>query len=225
MLSPSKKNRLKTRNMILVVIVYILLLSLVGGGAGLSKFGRYANAKKYLEECNYEQAIEVLQTLSGYQDADSLLEYAMYMQDGKFADWIKKNQIKEFVVPKDITIISSEAFCGCDSLVSVTLPAGVEVIKSRAFSDCRNLVYINIPDGVETIGYQAFYDCISLTEITLPDSLISIANRAFYGCTRLKKITFNGTAQQWGEVEKGTYWSYNVPAALVICKNGSVQIL
>ena len=127
----------RTRNVVLVAIVYILLLSFFVGGVGFSKSNRYANAKIFLEECNYERAIELLETLHGYEDADELLECATYMRNGSYAAWIKKNQLREFVVPKNVTVINEEAFLDCETLVRVTLPVGLKEIKSRAFSDCK----------------------------------------------------------------------------------------
>lgn len=185
---------------------------------------RYNKAQAYVGQCRYEEAIEILQGLSGYKDADQLYEYIWYMQNENYAGWIIKNNLTEFSVPHGVTEIPNNAFNGCVDLTKVTIPNTVAKIGTDAFKGCIGLTKIVIPDGVTSIGAWAFYECTSLAEIVFPDSVTSIGSYAFYGCSALRDIRFDGTMQQWNNMKKGVWWSYNVSTAYVICTDGKVSL-
>ena len=195
------KDNKKARSMLAIVLCVVMFGCTVTGYAVFSRDGQYARAQLYIEQCRYEEALNILQELGGYKDADYLFDYAIYMQNGQYGAWVKKNNLTEFSIPKSATFIANDVFSLCD-----------------------NLVKVNIPDSVISIGAWTFYECISLTEIVIPDSVTSIGSYAFYGCSALRNIRFNGTMQQWKKVTKGTGWNYNVPVVKVICTDGAVSI-
>lgn len=84
-----------------------------------------------------------------------------------------------------VTIIGSDAFHNCNSLVSVEIPNSVTVIDNHAFSYCGNLPSISIPNSVLDIGRWAFINDTSLTSIEIPNSVTRIGKQAFYGCSKL----------------------------------------
>lgn len=103
-----------------------------------------------------------------------------------------REDLTEFAVPANITVIGHRAFENCKNLVTVTLPAGLERIENNAFSGCSALREIRIPEGVREIGNGAFADCTSLESIRLPESLsgTELSGGLFYGCTSLKTVIF-----------------------------------
>ncbi|MDR0957848.1 MAG: leucine-rich repeat protein [Clostridiales bacterium] len=94
----------------------------------------------------------------------------------------------DIVIPNDVTVISDNAFFGCESLTGVTIPDSVTSIGRAAFSDCINLTSVTIPSSVKSIGELAFRNCTSLTSVTIPEGVTSIGAYAFYGCTNLTSI-------------------------------------
>ena len=74
-------------------------------------------------------------------------------------------EVKDLVIPTDITELKKYSFYGCTGLTSVT-----------------------IPNSVTKIGDYAFYGCSGLTSVIIPNSVISISKRAFLDCTNLKEI-------------------------------------
>ena len=58
-----------------------------------------------------------------------------------------------------------------------------------------------IEDGVTSIGDNAFADCTSLTDITISETVTSIGENVSAGCESLTTITYNGSEEQWNEIE------------------------
>ena len=123
-----------------------------------------------------------------------------------------------------VTSIGEHAFDCCSSLTTVVVPDGVMSIEYRAFFGCQSLTNITIPDSVKSIRTEAFYDCSSLTSIVLPNSLKSIEWWAFCGCKSLTDITFQGTIAQWKKINIRDSWNHNIPATVVHCTDGDVEI-
>ena len=88
-----------------------------------------------------------------------------------------------------LSSISSEAFCNCSSLTSVTIPNNVTSIGSSAFYGCSKLTSIDIPSSVTSIGSSAFSGCNGLTSVTIPSSVTDIGDYAFSNCSGLTSIS------------------------------------
>lgn len=73
--------------------------------------------------------------------------------------------IKDLIVPTDITVIEPYAFCGCDSLISVTIPDNVNVIGYSSFESCNNLKTIDFSSNVSSIGRDAFKYCYGISDV------------------------------------------------------------
>ena len=97
-------------------------------------------------------------------------------------------EIKDLVIPNDITEIKFAAFYNCSGLTSVTIPNSVTSIGKSAFYHCPGLTSVTIPNSVTSIGDYAFSSCTGLTSITIPNSVTSIGNYAFEGCTGLTEL-------------------------------------
>ncbi len=136
--------------------------------------------------------------------------------------------LMSITIPDDITFIGDEAFAFCRNLTSITIPDGVTSIGMGAFSDCSSLTSITIPDSVTSIGEDAFYGCESLTSITIGDSVTSIGEDAFHNCDSLVSVTigdsvtsigwgafddcaslttvyYNGTEEEWNNIDIEDY--------------------
>ena len=111
--------------------------------------------------------------------------------------------------------IDDSAFRGCSGLTSIIIPDGVGDIGADAFRGCSGLTSIMIPDGVKYIGFAAFENCSSLTSVKIGKEVTIIPPFLFSNCSSLTIINFNGTKEQWSEIEKGDYWRYNVPSSCI----------
>ena len=133
------------------------------------------------------------------------------------------HKLTDITIPDSVTSIGERAFLWCFSLSTVTIPNSVTTIGKRAFSGC-GFESITIPDSVTSIGEEAFLDCESLEEIVIGNSVKSIGAEAFCRCEMLTDIRFQGTIAQWERIELGNDWNDEVPASVVRCTDGDVEI-
>lgn len=96
--------------------------------------------------------------------------------------------------------IGSSAFSGCSLLSSISLD-NVTRIESSAFSNCSSLKTVTLNENFEgSISYNTFYNCTSLESINLPDGVYEIGSRAFANCTSLQSIDLPSSLE-WLEDE------------------------
>lgn len=102
-------------------------------------------------------------------------------------------EVKDLVIPDNITSIGNRAFSGCLSLTSVTIPNCVTSIGNYAFFECSGLTSVTIPSSVRSIGNFAFYGCAGLTSATIGSGVTSIGGLAFIGSNLKKTIWLTDT--------------------------------
>lgn len=83
--------------------------------------------------------------------------------------YLNGEEIKDLIIPNDVTSIGDYAFRGYSSLVSVTLPVGVTKIGDSTFYGCSNLTSITMGSTVTTIGDYAFKNCSGLISVHIKD--------------------------------------------------------
>ncbi|MBR4600034.1 MAG: leucine-rich repeat protein [Treponema sp.] len=127
-------------------------------------------------------------------------------------------------IPEGVTAIGPGAFENCTNLPNMVIPKGIVSIRENTFAGCIGLTSVGIPDGVASIGGFAFSECTSLTSIVIPEGCATIGGWTFSDCTSLTSISFNGTVEQWNEIEKGWMWNSAIPATKVICSDGEVDL-
>ena len=95
-------------------------------------------------------------------------------------------------------------------------------IESNTYENGKGV--ITFDGDITHIGGNSFYNCYSLTSITIPNSVTSIGDNAFWSCSSLTSIIFKGTKEEWNAISKGYDWAYDVPATVVNCIDGDVEI-
>ena len=89
---------------------------------------------------------------------------------------IEGNDIKDFVIPDDVTSIGTDAFSKCGGLQSITIPGSVTTISRDAFSWCVGLtdVYCYANDVPSTLS--GVFDYSDLDHATLHVPAASIGD-------------------------------------------------
>lgn len=62
-----------------------------------------------------------------------------------------------------------------------------------------------ISNGINKIGIRAFSCCDNLTEIVIPNSIKDICFDSFGGCLNLSKVYYEGTIDEWQEINIDSY--------------------
>jgi len=86
-----------------------------------------------------------------------------------------------------------EFFLDGEELRSVRLPNTLTVIPSNGFNSCCSLIDVPIPGSVRTIRFKAFAYCGALRAVDLPESVIDIGEAAYSGCSSLARVTIRSS--------------------------------
>ena len=127
--------------------------------------------------------------------------------------FLNGEEIKNLVIPGDVTSIGNYAFYGSSNLTSVTIPEGVTSIGNSAFYGCNGLTSVTILEGVTSIGNSAFNGCNGLTSVTIPNSVKTIGEYAFRYCRQVEVLKLSDELKS---IKKGTFQGCNKLKSLII---------
>ena len=82
-----------------------------------------------------------------------------------FINGLELKNIKNLIIPDDVTFIQDGAFNYCTGLISVTIGNGVTSIGSQAFYECSDVTSVTIGSGIQNIGSKAFANYNNLTDV------------------------------------------------------------
>lgn len=111
------------------------------------------------------------------------------------------------VVITDALKIYNDAFSGCQYLESIVIFGSATSVGKWAFLSCSNLKTLTINCPLERIEPYAFARCSNIDALYLPISLTYIGNGILYECTSITNIYYNGTEEQWNNIEKEEGWA------------------
>ena len=135
-----------------------------------------------------------------YRDIIINTPYTEGLQYAPTARWLNMKNIPLGIVSSDgerdkVIRIPAEAVSPYGSTVPVT------TIGRLAFSGNAAMTDIIIPPSVNRICAGAFAGCASLERITIPKAVTNIERGTFGGCTALTDIYYEGSAEEWKEVD------------------------
>ncbi|MBR3149275.1 MAG: S8 family serine peptidase [Eubacterium sp.] len=76
----------------------------------------------------------------------------------------------------------------------------IESVRYCAFGGCSELTYIELRNLSE-LSENAFEGCENLSTVTLSNKLLSVGSDAFYGCTNLTDVYYDGTENEWNNID------------------------
>lgn len=89
-----------------------------------------------------------------------------------------------------------------------TKRSGTNVVVPAEFTDEET----NSTYSITSVGRYAFAGNADIVSIRLPKTIKSIGYRAFIDCSSLETIYFEGTKDEWDNIEKDIEWNHNLPA-------------
>ena len=98
----------------------------------------------------------------------------------------------------------------------------VVAVADEAFRNAEGINSIVFQRYIERIGNYSLADNPTLTRITMYYGTEYIGNYCFSNCPALVEIVFNGTIEQWNEIEKGEKWDEGTDNYSVICFDGTI---
>ena len=100
----------------------------------------------------------------------------------------------------------------------------VSDIGYQAFNSIATITKVVLPSTVKTIKNYAIQKCNNLSSITIPSSVTSFQNSIILNCNSLDEIIYTGTVEQWNAIDKKATWASGIPATVVHCSDGDVDI-
>ena len=106
-----------------------------------------------------------------------------------------------------LTSIGDNVFYGDKKLKNIELPSRIKSMGSNVFEGCESLEEVTIRASITKINARTFYGCKSLESIVIPIKVTTIDNMAFYGCDNLKDIYYEGSYDDWNDmnIHTGNY--------------------
>lgn len=134
-----------------------------------------------------------------------------------------KENIKSITIPNSVTSIGSYAFSGCSSLTSITIPNSVTSIGGGAFKSCSSMktVWWNAKKCTDAGGFYSYiFNGCKIYTINIGKNVQLLPKYAFYiGCVAAVTITYQGTTEQWRQIEKESSWKPD-RSITVTCTDG-----
>lgn len=157
-------------------------------------------------------------------------------------DYCLKNGVYQSMDISSASIgVGDQAFYGCSAINSVTLTthsiaefckgigndllyrSGISAKRIIKINDVEH-PHIKIPNEIKYIRNRTFYKCSTLEVVTIPETVLEINSWAFEGCNSLSTIKYTGTMQKWAAIKKGENWNNGVPATVIHCTDGDVEM-
>ena len=115
-------------------------------------------------------------------------------------------------------------FAYTENFVNLKLPKNIEAVKQRAYLESK-IKTVEIDEGCEHIESLPFARCHNLEKISIPSTVTQFDNNIFFECENLYQIDYQGTKQQWMDIDKSPKWNQGMPYSKIVCLDGTIEYL
>ena len=91
----------------------------------------------------------------GFDNVNDLLKDVKRIEDNCFRN---NEELKEFVIPNNITQLGQFSFANCYNLTKIIIPSTITLISFHCFDECVNLKDIELPQCVQ-FESKCFWNC------------------------------------------------------------------
>ncbi len=157
-----------------------------------------ANGQCYAE---FTTGLSYTYTGDTYKSYNIKAGYAITNTEETKDNW--KIIIPTYVDSSDKCVIGIDhgAFMNYDKLERLYMSDSVKIIAYDAFMGCDALFEVRLSQSLIAINFRSFEGCTSLQTISIPVSVKIIDSLAFSGCTQLKMIEYQGTLEEWKQID------------------------
>ena len=113
---------------------------------------------------------------------------------------VKKDISGEVIIKDGSTLMVDSAFSGRTNITKVTIPGSLSIVSKEAFYNCSGITEVVLLEGVKELGTRSFWNCPKLVKMTIPASIKAFGQSVF-GNTRIKEPYYNGTVDQWVNID------------------------
>lgn len=100
------------------------------------------------------------------------------------------SHLREIRIPATVATIPVRCFSDCTpGLRSVSLPRGVTTLERDAFCGSHRLRRVKLPEGLTTIDRGVFWCCTDLDSVVIPSTVVHFGDFCFQGCDSLHTMT------------------------------------
>lgn len=138
--------------------------------------------------------------------------------DGLFTN---NKQLYEVWLPNIEDTSNSITFKECNNLTKVNNSESL-TIDEDSFYNCQSLQEIVINSS--TILDYAFYACVSLSDVIISKKLKRISTKAFAKCFSLYSINYEGTIEEWYNIDIAEDWREDSELITIHCTNGDIDL-
>lgn len=111
----------------------------------------------------------------------------------------------------------ADLYVGGKLLTDLVVPFNGDIeVPFGSFWGCKSIKKVKISDGIQTLKKSCFCRCDMMEEVTIPESVTSIEPFAFCDCSNLKKIIYEGTLEQWDDIELERGWRHRTKQAITL---------
>lgn len=126
------------------------------------------DAKQVAEEAEKNQNIEQNPLDEHMFDSVSDLKGINIPKEPQHEPKVFKGEAPRDVrIPDEYEVVGSNAYCGDNSIGTVSMGNGIFVIRDGAFANCKNLKAVDMSDNVIEIDSSAFSGCKKLEAVYL----------------------------------------------------------
>ena len=139
-----------------------------------------------------------------------------------FAFW-NCDSLKSVTIPTSVTTIYP-IFCRCDMLETVILHDNIDYIDASCFDENPSIKSFTIPPKVTDIPSYAFSKNTGMETLVIPVSVTHIGRAFVDKCSSLKVITYEGTMDQWNNIDFYPGWNVGMSASYIQCSDGQINL-
>jgi hypothetical protein len=127
---------------------------------------------------------------------------------------------ESFEFPDSVTTIGVGAFGQQLKLTDIEIPERITNIGNFTFLGSK---IKNVVNKGSKISEGMFRGCTDLEKIVIGKNVSFIGRLAFYQDSKLKDITYEGTVNEWNQMNKSSEWKTGISNITIKCSDGDIH--